>query len=319
METKYLHMSIEELVEDADFILAIKSKQQLNAWSDWLHSQSNEVQERLNKASVIVASLSRDIKEHTMKDSKVDQLWSRIDQSTKEVPKNIVKKKSRIIPMWAFITSIAAAIALLLFVNTGGSDFEIKNTSNSSMTLTLPSATEVSLSNTSSIKYDEKKWAVERNIELDGRASFDVTKGVPFNIYTTEGSVHVLGTAFDVIEREGVFLVHVERGLVRVESGSYKRELGAGMAFLKNPEMEELKELKGLKSTYIELQNKTLGEAKEIISYMFDVTFEGVDSKNSKTINVVFDSSDLESALKKVIWLAGMKYEISGNSVTLSE
>ena len=319
METKYLHMSIEELVEDTDFILAIQSKQQLSNWSDWLLSQNNEVQKRVNKARMIVSSLSLDIKEHTMKDSTVEQLWSRIDHSTKEVPTIKVEKKSTTIPIWAYIASMAAAIALLVFVSTGNKDYEIINSSETNMALALPSASKVSLNNKSSIKYDEKQWKMERNIDLDGSASFDVTKGVPFNIYTSEGSVHVLGTAFDVVERESVFLVAVERGLVRVESGLINMKLEAGMTFLKNPKFDEVKKLSGTKSTSVDLQNRTLAEAKQIIEHMYSITFEGMDSEDDRSINVGFDSSDLETALRKVIWNAGMKYEITGNIVTLSK
>ncbi len=319
MEAKYLHMSIEELAEDADFIHAVQSKLHLSKWPDWIQSQSDEVQSRLKKASVIVCSLSRDIEQQAMDNSKVEKLWSRIEATTSKDSKSISKKNTRTIPMWAYITSIAAAIALLVFLNTGGTNQNITNGSKGSMALALPSDSKVSLSSESSIKYNKEAWDTERNINLDGRARFDVSKGVPFNVITTEGSVHVLGTAFDVVEREGVFLVAVERGLVRVESGLNKMELGPGETFLKNPEFNDLKELSGSEYTYVDLQNKTLGEAKKALEYMYSITFKGLASEDTLLVNVSFESNDLDAALKEVIWTAGMKYEINENVVIISK
>ncbi|MFT4566091.1 MAG: transmembrane sensor [Saprospiraceae bacterium] len=320
MEAKYLHMSIEELVEDADFILVIQSKLHLSKWPDWLQSQSVEVQERLKKASVIVSSLSRNIEQQAMDNSKVEQLWSRIEATTsKEGSTSISKKHTRTISMWVYVSSIAAAIALLVLINIGGTNQNITNGSMESMALALPSDSKVSLSSESSIKYNEEAWHTERNINLDGSAYFDVSKGVPFNVITTEGSVHVLGTAFDVVERDNVFLVAVERGLVRVESGLDTMDLGPGMTFLKNPELNDLKELSGAEYTYVDLQNKTWEEAKQLLEYLYNITFEGMESEGSRPFTGRFDSKNLEEALKEVNWTVGMKYEISENVVTLSK
>jgi len=318
MEARYLHMTIEELVEDTIFIQAIRSKKH-HAWSDWINELPAEAQKRVTNASLIVSSLSYDIKHHAMEDIKVEELWSRIDDSTKQKNRETTtKNKSKVIPLWAYISSIAAAIALFLLISNRNAEYKILNSSESPMALVLPSESNISLSQESTIQYDKKQWSTERNIRLDGRASFDVTKGVPFNVYTDEGSVHVLGTAFEVVEREDVFLVAVDRGLVRVESGLITKELGAGMSFLKNPDRAEIAELKGAKRTDIEFQNGTFKEAKLALEEVYNITFEGMESEDDREFNGGFDSSDLEVALKKVVWPYNLKYKINKNVVTLS-
>ncbi|GAO27756.1 FecR family protein [Geofilum rubicundum] len=82
----------------------------------------------------------------------------------------------------------------------------------------LPDSSFVAINSGSKIKFSEKKWSKERNVELNGEAFFKVKKGSQFNVITEQGMVTVLGTEFDVKARENYYEVTCYSGLVRVKT-----------------------------------------------------------------------------------------------------
>lgn len=80
----------------------------------------------------------------------------------------------------------------------------------------LPDGSIVCLNAKSSINYHPYWWSFSREIELDGEAFFKVKKGKVFSVLSDMGSVEVLGTSFNVYNRDGVYAVYCKTGKVRV-------------------------------------------------------------------------------------------------------
>lgn len=94
---------------------------------------------------------------------------------------------------------------------------EVLTTGNSEVaSLRLPDASVVELNAGSRIRYKPSKWEQQRKIELSGEAFFKVEKGQRFTVETTQGSVTVLGTQFNVKDRPGFFEVSCYEGAVEV-------------------------------------------------------------------------------------------------------
>ena len=83
-------------------------------------------------------------------------------------------------------------------------------------TFNLPDNSEVVLNANSEISYDKQDWENSRNLDLNGEAFFKVQKGKKFTVNTEIGKVTVLGTQFNVKERENYFEVKTYEGLVSV-------------------------------------------------------------------------------------------------------
>ncbi len=96
----------------------------------------------------------------------------------------------------------------------------------------LPDNSEVILNAGSEITYSERNWDKERALTLDGEAFFKVAKGEKFQVATEAGTVTVLGTQFNVENRDGYFEVTCFEGLVSVLYKGEETQLPAGNSFL---------------------------------------------------------------------------------------
>jgi len=80
----------------------------------------------------------------------------------------------------------------------------------------LPDGSTFRLNAESALTYQPKTWAAERRVELTGEAFFNVEKGQTFTVYTTNGTVAVLGTTFNVWSRDNTLEVSCQTGKVAV-------------------------------------------------------------------------------------------------------
>jgi transmembrane sensor len=85
--------------------------------------------------------------------------------------------------------------------------------------LYLPDSSYVSLNAGSEIRFSDRRWKKERNVELRGEAFFKVKEGSQFKVKTDQGTVTVLGTEFNVKEWQNYFHVSCYSGLVEVAAG----------------------------------------------------------------------------------------------------
>jgi transmembrane sensor len=138
----------------------------------------------------------------------------------------LVRKIQRVAAA-VIIAAIAGTLAFYLVKNTG---FSGKNEAlceyiipyGSRSQIILPDGTDIWLNSGSRIKYDNKFGRHNRNIFLEGEAYFDVSRDekLPFVVNTSEITIKVLGTAFNVkaYPDEDVVETTVERGVVQVKS-----------------------------------------------------------------------------------------------------
>ncbi len=82
----------------------------------------------------------------------------------------------------------------------------------------LPDQSKVNLNAKSSISYHPYWWKINRKVELEGEAFFEVQKGKKFTVVSAKGSTQVLGTSFNIFAREDIYKVTCITGTVRVRS-----------------------------------------------------------------------------------------------------
>lgn len=130
------------------------------------------------------------------------------------------KESPKVIPLYKNWIFRVAAVLILGF----GMFFTYQNFSTSTefaengkqTTFTLPDNSEVVLNSGSTIEYKKRNWDENRNLQLDGEAYFRVAKGKKFQVNTDLGTVSVLGTQFNVKERNNRFDVTCYEGRVKV-------------------------------------------------------------------------------------------------------
>lgn len=134
---------------------------------------------------------------------------------------------ARSIPLWSPYSLMRVAAMLVLMVGagwliysvtTGGGDMVTVASADKVMKHTLPDGTIVTLNKNSTLSYPGAFAANTRNVTLNGEAFFDVTpdKSKPFIIDAGNSSVKVVGTSFNVKNRNNITEVIVETGIVEV-------------------------------------------------------------------------------------------------------
>jgi transmembrane sensor len=147
-----------------------------------------------------------------------------LEVSFEKIQEKISKRnKTKIIRLkryWA--VSVAASIILFfgLFSMFSSSKTFVETSFSEQKTITLLDGSEVVVNAKSKLTYNEETWAENREVTLDGEAFFKVKKGSTFKVKTTNGTITVLGTQFNVNSNQDFFEVICYEGKVQVNQGS---------------------------------------------------------------------------------------------------
>ncbi len=234
------------------------------------------------------------------------------------------KTKSTNTSVFSNLLKVAAVFVIgitsyfLLFYT---SDTTIETLASQKVAVTLPDQSEVRLNAFSSIVYSEKDWGDKRKITLDGEAYFKVAKGKKFDVVTTFGVVTVMGTEFNVNQRNDFLEVVCYEGHVQVAYKSESEDLRAGTRFMMlngRPRIESISKIQpdwiDDRSTFVSMP---YGYILEEFERQYDVTI--IDKNIDKTILFTgnFVHSDIQTALQSIVIPMGLNYKLDGRRITL--
>lgn len=142
------------------------------------------------------------------------------------------RKKTRSISLQKVVLRIAAVVIISF-----GITFAVKNFANfteyapngATTEFLLPDNSTVLLNSGSEIEYKKWNWNNERKLKLNGEAYFKVAKGKKFEVATELGKVTVLGTQFNVKNRNNRLDVTCFEGKVQVNYQNTQVLLTKGM------------------------------------------------------------------------------------------
>lgn len=240
--------------------------------------------------------------------------------------RKLAKKEPKVIPLnfRAFLRIAAVLVVMLassyfLFFNNNVS-FETQIAQNE--TLTLPDNSEVILNAASKLKYNKKTWKDKRNLELDGEAFFKVSKGKKFTVTTDIGTVQVLGTQFNVKERDNYFEVQCYEGLVSVTFKDETVKLPKGKVFrVLNGSIQEVNDFNAENPSWMQAEtsfekiplSQVIAEFER--QYDLNVSLKEVDA--SQLFTGTFTHKDKNIALQSITIPLKLSYRIEGNQVTV--
>jgi len=244
-------------------------------------------------------------------------------------PKKEAEEKSvKIIGMSTYLKVAAAAILVAAFIfwpSPTMVNYVIGT--NHKMEGTFPDGSTFILNAVSNLSYDQKQWASKRIINLDGEAFFDVEKGSSFVVQTKNGSVEVLGTAFNVKTRAALFEVSCQEGMVLVNSSKSKvnKKLLATQAVRfsgASPAVEwsdPNNNCKSWTSGITKLKDVTLEEVIKELMLHYDVKFNAsaIDVKERLSCSIPHD--DLDLALNACFTPLKIKYQKIGDQIKLTQ
>ena len=229
-------------------------------------------------------------------------------------------------PFKAFLR-VAAVIAVLLtgayfYINT--LDETITTQLAENREITLPDNSEIVLNAESKLSYNEKNWDSKRAINLEGEAYFKVAKGKKFTVTTTLGTVTVLGTQFNVENRDGFFEVTCYEGLVSVIFKGVEFKLPAGnSAIAVNGSLSKSKvEINGQPSWINKESSFKSIPLKYVLAelqrqFNLEVTLKDIDE--NQLFTGTFSNTNLDLALKSISTPLQINYKFEDNKVLFYE
>lgn len=234
------------------------------------------------------------------------------------------KKSVRKLNWKHYVVRIAAVIAISLsaYYYTTTLDSEFSTLIAQKTTVDLPDTSEVTLNALSTISFNKRSWSDTRDVALNGEAFFKVAKGSSFNVHTNAGQVTVLGTEFNVKNRDDIFEVVCYEGSVQVTYDKTIKVLKPGDSFLildgkyiakekensKNPSwMNNESYFKSLPFGYV------LNEFER--QYGVKINSENLDLKQLFTGSFVHN--DINLALKSITLPLNLKYSQSSDDTVI--
>ncbi|MDG5492110.1 FecR family protein [Psychroserpens sp. SPM9] len=188
-------------------------------------------------------------------------------------------------------------------------------------TIELPDHSQVILNAGSQIEYRKKNWESNRSINLNGEAYFKVAKGKTFDVITPQGTVTVVGTAFNVNQRLDFFEVRCFEGIVQVTSGEHTKTLVAGDTFRVLNDDLLLDEMTDEEPQWI--NNKTTFKAipfKAVIAEMerqYDIKIIVENVNTERLFTGGFMHNHIENALLSITEPMGLHYKINTSNAVV--
>ncbi len=231
----------------------------------------------------------------------------------------------RVIAMrpWARWAGVAAALVLML-----GSTYYFMNRPYASLEsgyaqhleTQLPDASEVLLNAGSEITYNKKEWDGHRRVTLQGEAFFKVAKGKTFTVETEAGEVTVLGTQFNVMQRDEYFVVSCYEGLVRVDHADRAVELPAGTSFRLIDGRISTTEIPAASApswtrNESSFRSMPLAFVLEEFERQYNMEVETADLDLTELYTGTFSNTNMNLALQSISAPLELTFEVNGNKV----
>ena len=235
-----------------------------------------------------------------------------------------VQKEPKVRRLWW--VAAAASIALLFAGYTYFNGYKTYSTGiGEKETVLLADGSLIELNANSKLSYKRFGWEEDRIVDFEGEGFFDVQPGGNFSVNTRKGTVAVLGTQFNIRDRNDFKVQCYEGAIVFTPlTQSNPTELSQGMALeIKEGQLQQTEfsaDAPDWKKGYSSFMEQPFSEVLEELSVQFPVTFELNSVQIDRLFTGRFTHKNLENALKTTMEPMGIIYHISADKriVTLS-
>lgn len=263
----------------------------------------------------------------------MDQLVPDLDEQVFD-PKLVTSQpkqgKTRQLNWWMPVSIAASFIILLLagwFILNTDKEKVYAAGMGEKLEITLPDNTsKVILASGSIIKWEADNWSEgNRQVELDGKAYFDVPQKGAFSVSTPEGEVRVLGTRFVVDEQPDLLEVSCYEGKVATQLANDVENIVAAGELLRyyqgvlDAELTLAGDMPSWLSDLMDFRNSPLVQVLSTLSATFDLVIDSsaIDTDRRFTGTVPSDNRDI--ALKVVFEPLNIQYQLDGKRLILTE
>ena len=202
---------------------------------------------------------------------------------------------------------------------------EYKTAVGESKEVILEDGSKITLLSNSSISLKKLFWLDNREVELDGKAFFEITSGPGFRVNLAKGIVEVLGTEFEILSNTTFTRVKCFEGQVKTTFGTENKSLKAGKGltvsennqidlFDFNPDKTELYE----KEYQVFIDSRLL-EVLSSFEIEYGFKFQYDKAILSKRFTGRFPKNNMGLALRMIVKPLGLIYTVDGLTIILKE
>ncbi|WP_282054578.1 FecR family protein [Maribacter luteus] len=294
---------------------------QENYLAKWLNNELTEEELAAFKKSDEYASYERIVgASNSLKAPEFD-----IDNALEAVKNRRTLNETKVIGLKPFrrFLKVAAAVAVIMigsyfYLNTLDENFTTQYAQ--SKEVLLPDSSKIIMNADSELSFSSRKWDKKRNVSLTGEAFFKVAKGKRFTVSTEQGTVAVLGTQFNVENREGFFEVTCFEGLVSITYKGKETKLPAGTSFMVID--GNIVNAEKPNSPMPSWMNKESSFKSIPLKYVLDefqrqhnVMVETQNIDLDKVFTGTFSNTDKDLALQSISVPSHLKFKLEGNKV----
>jgi len=325
---KYLQFNHLDLSEDPSFIRWAKGTEARDRqdWDGWLVNHPDKV-DLVDKAKSIVLAMRFVVDKPSI--GVEDKVWDKISTDINAATKPVLQEKperSLLIKMLPYV-AVAAVALILLLMNIGNEfDTSVQTPFAKVENIMLPDGSEVVVNADSKIQYDVKSWKKNRVVSLEGEGFFTVEKGSQFTVRTKNGSVHVLGTSFNVYNRNNQLSVHCETGKVSVRSAGEETILTpqqsvmvANRQHILNENVADSERRSTWRNGIFVYKAAILIDVKTELERQFGIRISMDKSLNDLLYTGSFKRSIMKTALTEVFYPLDLKFDIKGKNITITK
>ncbi len=237
--------------------------------------------------------------------------------------------KKQVIPLYKKWKPLSIAATILVLISVVlfniNNNLEYHTLAGESTQISLPDASKVWLNAKSEIAY-KKSWKKSRAIDLKGEAYFEVAKGKTFTVKTSQGTVTVLGTKFNVKQRNTYFEVYCYEGTVSVMYRGKETILKANNSFNSKTLDKSMQKnaITNKKPHWIEkmsvFENTPIDDVITDIGIQYDIKFimNNNLNKNLKYTGSYHYDDSLETVLDVFCQSLNLEYIKKGKSIYLN-
>ncbi|MDQ3017086.1 MAG: FecR domain-containing protein [Bacteroidota bacterium] len=310
-------MSAPELAGEDAFIHWVLKQEGHQAWSIWQQNNPDH-KGKIEEATQIVRSLSaQKINGLSLQEKAV--LWDRINSTTLPIP----GRQSKIIPLMKWVLTAAAALALVIWINTNKAQ-QIVAFQGQQQSIQLPESSQVVINAGSNVRY-KNNFSDKRNIKLYGEGYFEVQPGTTFTVITDHGTITVLGTSFNVIAWPERFEVSCYTGKVRVQhTDADVTEITPGeKVVIANNQLQKqsfaVTDGPSWMNGKFTFENQPMSVVIKELERQFGITVALKDGIEATKYTGLFEKGDLTQALDLITWPLHLTAQVNGNKVIISK
>ena len=225
------------------------------------------------------------------------------------------KTNTSILLKYAAVFMIGISSVLVFFTNQN-----IITANGNTEMISIFDGSTIKLAPNSSLSYNSVLYFFNRKVTLEGNALFNVIPGNSFTVNSPNGEVSVLGTSFNIIDREDYFNVVCFTGKVAVKANKKEVVLKPleGFENLSNKKSkfnDTSKDL--LNNSYLYLNQVPLHIVLKELSNFYNVEFNTEAISLEGSYNGLLINDNIELALKNVLYPFNFDFEWQKDNIVV--